>query len=80
MRMPGLIRKMDNLGRVVIPQELRKALDIQSGDAVELQLENRVVLLRKFAPGCVFCGKSEDLVTYEEKYICGACLRKLRKV
>lgn len=80
MSMPGMIRKMDNLGRVVIPQELRSALDIQGGDAVELWLENGTLRLRKFAPGCIFCGNSQELAVYEEKYICGVCLRKLRKV
>lgn len=80
MSVPGMIRKMDNLGRVVIPQELRKSLGIQGGDELELRVENGGLLLRKFEPGCVFCGKSDDLVTYEEKYICGACLRNLRKV
>lgn len=80
MRVPGVIRKLDGLGRIVIPQEMRKSLGLQEGDEVEIQLENGVLQLRKFAPGCVFCGGSRDLVTYENKHICGECLQKIRKV
>ncbi len=80
MRTPGLVRKIDHLGRIVIPQELRKRLDLQGGDEVEIQLENGALILRKFDYSCVFCGSRRDLVHYENKNICGACLRNLRKV
>lgn len=79
MRQPGLVRKMDNLGRVVIPREIRQVLELQGGDDVEMQLENGALILRKFDRSCVFCGGS-DLVTYKGKNICGDCLRKIRKV
>lgn len=80
MRTPGMVRKMDSLGRIVIPWELRKAMDMQSGDELELRCEGNCLTIRKFAPHCIFCCSSECLVTYEEKYICSVCLRKLRKV
>lgn len=80
MRQPGLVRKMDNLGRVVIPREIRQVLELQGGDDVEMQLENGALVLRKFDHSCVFCGGGPDLVTYKGKNICGDCLRKIRKV
>lgn len=80
MAIPGILRKMDDLGRVVIPQELRRVMGIHPGDVVELQLENGSLRLRKFDPDCIFCGGRQDLFTYENKQICGECLRKLRKV
>ena len=80
MRVPGWIRKVDNLGRVVIPQELRNALEIHGGDQVELRLECDALVLRKFAPGCVFCGEEANLAEFEGKFVCSHCLRNLRKV
>lgn len=80
MRAPGFVRKVDNLGRVVIPQELRNSLNLEGGDEVELWQENGALILRKFVPGCVFCGGKGHLTTYEGKYICSDCLRNLRKV
>lgn len=79
MGVPGIIRKMDALGRVVIPGELRRATGLQQGDDVEIYLEDGALVLRKFSPNCIFCGGRESLVTYEGKYICGACLQNLRK-
>lgn len=80
MRVPGMIRKVDSLGRVVIPQEYRKMLALQTGDEVELRLENGALVLRKYVPGCIFCGDRGNLVAYKDKYICSDCLRNLRKV
>lgn len=80
MRTPGMVRKVDELGRIVIPHELRKALGIRNGDELELCCEGERLVLRKFSSTCVFCGESEDLSVYKEKYVCGKCLRNLRKV
>ncbi len=79
MKTPGMLRKIDDLGRVVIPSELRKALDIQSGDLMELFVQEEGLVLRKFVTGCVFCGSSQGLVCYEGKYICQRCLSYLKK-
>ena len=80
MRIPGMVRKMDDLGRVVIPLELRNAMNIQGGDQLEILVDNDVLILRKFSPGCTFCGNREELLTFEGKQICESCLRKLRRV
>lgn len=80
MKTPGIVRKIDEAGRIVIPTELRKALNLQSDDLLELQCRGDAIVLRKYAPACVFCGGQDGLSVFEEKYICSHCLRNLRKV
>ena len=80
MKTPGMIRKMDELGRIVIPQGIRKALEMQSGDSVELCMEGDRLVIRKYTSTCVFCGSREQLLRFEEKHICQDCLQALRKV
>ena len=80
MRTPGIVRKVDELGRIVIPHELRKAMGIHNGDELELCCEGEQLVLRKFHSACVFCGERADLSVYKEKFVCGNCLRNLRKV
>ncbi len=74
MRTPGMIRKVDELGRIVIPSELRKALEVGPGDAMELYLQEDRLVLKKFAPACIFCGGIQGLMTYEGKNICRKCI------
>lgn len=80
MKTPGMIRKIDELGRIVIPQGIRKALDIETGDSLELFLEEEKLVIRKYSLACVFCGEREQLLVYQEKHICQNCLDTLRKV
>ena len=80
MKTPGIVRKIDESGRIVIPNELRKALDLQCGDLMEMRCHGDTLVLREYAPDCVFCGSREALSRYQEKYICSVCLRNLRKV
>ncbi len=79
MKTPGLIRKVDALGRIVIPSELRQAMELQQGDALELYLEEDRLVMKKFAPACIFCGGIARLVTYEGKNICGRCVDILKQ-
>ena len=80
MKTPGVIRKIDDLGRIVIPQEIRRAMQLQGGDSVELCLDGERLVLHKYAVSCVFCGQREALHEYQGKYLCQHCLQKLRKV
>lgn len=73
----SLIRRIDSLGRIVIPVEVRRMLDMECGQDVEMVIKDESVILRRFAPGCIFCGKYEDLVSYEGKLVCGDCCRNL---
>ncbi len=72
------IRKIDNLGRIVIPMDFRKALEIHDWDELRITLEGSTVSIRKATDCCTFCGNEENLVPFEEKFICSTCLAKLK--
>jgi transcriptional pleiotropic regulator of transition state genes len=81
MKSTGIVRKLDNLGRVVLPKELRDMLDIQPGDPVEIYMEGGYIILRKFAPGCVFCGEAGDVATtFSGKAICHKCAAEITQM
>ena len=77
MQSTGIVRKVDELGRVVIPKEMRKSLNIENGDEVEILLQGDFVAVKKFEPFCVFCSDKEDLGRFEGKYVCKKCRAKL---
>lgn len=80
MKSTGIIRKVDELGRIVLPVELRRTLDIAERDELEIFLENDRIVLQKFEPACIFCGSSHELVTYQGKNVCRGCMRNMAKV
>lgn len=77
MKSTGIVRKLDELGRVVIPKEIRNKLDIEEKDPIEIYIDGTSIVLRKFELGCIFCNNSKDLTTYKDKLICGKCLSKI---
>ena len=77
MKSTGIIRKVDDLGRIVLPIELRRTLDIAERDELEIFMENDRIILQKFEPCCIFCGSSRDMVTYRGKNVCRGCIRKM---
>lgn len=77
MKELSMIRRIDNLGRIVIPVELRRMLDMETGQDLELVIKDDTLVLRRFDPGCSFCGGFEKLTGLEGKFICAACRRKL---
>ena len=78
MKSTGIVRKVDNLGRIVLPAEMRRLLDIDKSD-VEIFVDGDQVLLRKHSPSCVFCGERKDLAEFEGKNICAACVARLKR-
>ncbi len=70
----GIRRKVDDLGRVVIPAGIRRSLSIREGDAVEVHVEGDQVILSKPSDRCVFCGEEEELETFREKALCRGCV------
>lgn len=77
MKSTGIVRKVDELGRIVLPIELRRTLDIAERDALEIYVDGASIILRKYEPACIFCGNSKDVVNYKGKNICGDCMREL---
>ena len=78
MKTTGVIRQLDSLGRIVLPIELRRTLDIKTKDMLEILVEGNSVILRKYEPNCHFCGSSTGLSSYRDKLICRRCLKELK--
>ncbi len=77
MKSTGVVRKLDNLGRIVVPIELRKTLNISVKDSIEIFTEGDQIILRKYVPGCIFCGESNNLCTFNGKQICESCAARI---
>lgn len=77
MKATGIVRKVDELGRIVVPIELRRSLGIGDRDAVEMSMEGNSIVIRKHQPSCVFCGSTEDTVVFRRKIVCRSCIDKM---
>ena len=80
MKATGMIRQLDSLGRIVLPIELRRTLDISTKDMLEIFVEGNSIHLRKYEPGCHFCGSAGDLTSFKNKQICRKCLEAIREL
>lgn len=76
----GIVRKVDELGRIVLPKELRSTLDIKEKDSLEIYVDSDQIILKKYAPACIFCNNASDIVVYEGKNICKECLDKMKSL
>lgn len=77
MRTTGMARKVDELGRMVLPSELRRRFRIHEGDYLGIDVEDDRIILTKVETGCVFCDASDDVINYRDKLVCQDCLRDL---
>lgn len=77
MKSTGMVRPLDNLGRVVLPIELRRSLQLEPKDPVEIFVDGEAVILKKYEPGCAFCGGMDGLVVCEGRNVCRACAAKI---
>ena len=80
MKSTGIVRKVDELGRIVLPIELRRSLDINYKELLEIMVDGNSVVLRKFDSNCSFCGADGKLTAYRGKMICKRCLREIREL
>lgn len=81
MRTTGIIRAVDKNGRVVIPMELRKQLEVENDvDSFEIFMEDDKIILKKYQPGCIFCGEVGDTLKMKEQNVCLTCIEKLQKL
>ena len=78
MKTTGIVRKVDELGRVVLPVELRRVLGIAERDELEISMEGDRIVMKKYASTCVFCGSDTELVDYRDKCVCENCIRELK--
>jgi transcriptional pleiotropic regulator of transition state genes len=76
----GIVRKVDELGRIVLPIEMRRTLDIAEKDALEIYVEGASVILKKYKPSCIFCDTSKDVSEFKGKNICPKCLKDLKNL
>lgn len=78
MKATGIIRKVDELGRVVLPIEMRRILGIEERDAVEICMEDEHIIVRKYENSCIFCGNEENLQEFKGKNVCDDCRKELQ--
>lgn len=78
MKSTGIVRQIDNLGRIVLPIELRRTYDLAVKDAIEIYTEDDKIILKKYKRSCIFCGSSDNLVDYKGKSICADCAADIK--
>lgn len=79
LKSTGIVRKVDELGRVVLPMELRRNLNINEKDPLEIYVDGDAIILRKYTPGCIFCGNANGVRNYKGKSLCDSCIRELQE-
>ncbi len=80
MKTTGIVRQMDSLGRIVLPIELRRTLDIAQKDSLEISVEDNRIILKKYEPSCIFCGSDGDIISFKGRNVCPNCLKELKSV
>ena len=78
MKSTGIVRKVDELGRIVLPIELRRSFDLKERDSIEIYTDSDMIILKKFQRTCVFCNSPEDITEYKGKSVCSKCLAELK--
>ena len=79
MKSTGVVRRIDELGRIVLPIEIRKNLNIGNRDTVEIFVEEDKIILKKYEPACIFCGNADNVVLFNGKLVCRDCIEKLKE-
>ncbi len=80
MKATGIVRKVDELGRIVLPIELRRTLNIDIRDPLEIYVDGESIMLKKYQPACIFCGSSDDIRQVHGKNVCAKCISELQKL
>ena len=78
MKSTGIVRKVVELGRIVLPIEMRRTLDIAEKDALEIYVDGDNIILRKYQPTCIFCDNAKGVISFKGKNVCPDCISKLR--
>ena len=77
MKSTGIVRKVDELGRILLPIELRRTLGIEEKDRIEIFVDGESIILRKYQPACIFCDNAKDIINYKGKNICPECIKAM---
>lgn len=77
MKSTGIVRKVDELGRVVLPIELRKNLNVKEKDSLEIYVNGNQIILKKYEPACIFCGNASEMTVFKGKNICKHCIKQI---
>ena len=77
MTSTGIVRRIDSVGRFVLPIELRRTLDIADNDSLEIFIEDNTIILKKYQPACIFCGDADQVTHFGGKLLCRACIAKI---
>ncbi len=80
MKATGIVRRLDSLGRIVLPKEIRDSLDIKEKDSIEIFVDGKNIVLRKYEPACIFCGSDDDTFEVAGKVLCKKCIDELRSI
>jgi AbrB family transcriptional regulator, transcriptional pleiotropic regulator of transition state genes len=80
MKSTGIVRPVDPLGRVVIPVEIRRNMNIKPEDPIEVFVDGDFIMLRKYEPSCIFCGEAENVINIKGKNICRNCLDEMKSL
>ncbi len=78
MTSTGIVRRIDSVGRFVLPIELRRTLQIEDSDSLEIFVEDNTIVLKKYQPACIFCGNARNVSTYKGKNVCTDCIQNLQ--
>lgn len=78
MKATGIVRKVDELGRIVLPKELRQTMGIRTGDPMEIYTDGKGIILRKYAPGCAFCGSVNGIRYIHGTLVCNICANNMQ--
>lgn len=78
MKSTGIVRNVDELGRIVIPKEMRTKMNISSSDPIEIYVDGDKIILTKYSESCLFCGASDSLVPFKGKNICSVCIEEIK--
>ena len=79
MKSTGIVRKVDELGRIVLPIELRRTLDIAEKDSLEIYVYGPSIILKKYQPSCIFCDDAKDVINFTGKNVCLNCIKELTR-
>lgn len=80
MKSTGIVRKVDELGRIVLPIELRRTLDIAEKDSLEIYIDGNSIILKKYQPACIFCDDAKDIIVFRGKNVCPQCIKAMENI